>query len=807
MEGRKNALEIKNEDIYSKNKAKEILNSLLKEKLEHKINKLEKMHVEESNSLKIMSKISQNIIIALDHYSHKLRKEIYKLRHKNDESKKKRENDSYRKNDLNKTMFKDYKINKNILDNNIDLLINKDNKSLLDSSNQIKQKRSSKSIDPKKDKSFFEVISNNKEKSGKKENNDVFSRLASKSIGNFKKLKLGMNTPLTNSHLFSSKSKNKKLTSSTKNIHNILSKKHEGEKNNEHSPSNKDVSNNKNNSKIISTPKMKQKQLKKIEQIAIENSSNGLGAEFSKIKIKKANSKGKIGRKFSKAISGLKKEEENKITYNNTNRILVQKKPKIEINPEIYDKDNGIKKHEVKIANSILTKENYYDKNNNIFPPKKDVKCSIKERLLMDDEMLKNVNKDELLVSEINDEEKLNEINEISAINLEGLNLKESINMNFINIENNTITKKPSVEINGSVNSFNNNTLTNNLMIISTKNNCNNDINKKNNSNENQSHNNFSEINNISKSSNNINNILISNSKNNPVNFLDNDNEINFTLVEDCHIDENDNDLNKTIDLNISGLSDQLSLQEKFETHLDEISRYLDIKDICNLMLINKESFTTIMNVLISKIEITIDILEEEINKLKESNKDIDFTNISIEPFKLSSNSSRAISLLNNTSDCNLIKFEKNNSINREIFIVFGIFFIAAGKKKEYLRLNNEEDKINYIYNYFKNDIEKMSLGSLIEKEINGKVFDDDIVSTLFKYSNKYISIISPSRFQKSNKDVAIFVFVVKNILEHIGILDQQYININKEYILYNARLKNNKMILEELNRFFDKIH
>ena len=472
MKGNKNVLKIKNEDIYSKNKAKEILNSLLKEMLEHKINKLEKIHVEESNSLKIMSKISQNIIIALDHYSHKLRKEIYKLRHKNDESKKKREHDSYRKNDLNKTMFKDDKINKNILDNNIDLLINKDNKSLLDSSNQSKQKRPSKSIDPKKDKSFFsEVINNNKEKSGKKESNDVFSRLASKSIGNFKKLKLGMNTPLTNSHLFNSKSKNKKLASSTKNIHNILNKKHEGEKNNEHSPSNKDASNNKNNSKIISTPKMKQKQLKKIEQIAIENSSNGLGAVFSKMKIKKANSRGKLGRKFSKTISGLKKEEENKITDNNTNRILVQKKPKIEINPEIYDKDkdNGIKKPEVKITNSILTKENYYDQVNNIFPPKKDVKRSIKEKLLMDDEMLKNVNKDELLVSEINDEEKLNEINEISAINLEDLNLKESINMNFINIENNAITKKSSVEINGSVNSFNNNSLANNLMIISSK--------------------------------------------------------------------------------------------------------------------------------------------------------------------------------------------------------------------------------------------------------------------------------------------------------------------------------------------------
>ena len=54
--------------------------------LEHKLNKLEKKNIEESKSLKIMSKISQNIILTLDHYSHKVRKEIYKIRHKNDEN-------------------------------------------------------------------------------------------------------------------------------------------------------------------------------------------------------------------------------------------------------------------------------------------------------------------------------------------------------------------------------------------------------------------------------------------------------------------------------------------------------------------------------------------------------------------------------------------------------------------------------------------------------------------------------------------------------------------------------------------------
>ena len=787
------------------NDPKEILNSLLKGMLEHKLNKLEKKNIEESNSLKIMSKISQNIIITLDNYSHKVRKEIYKLRHKNDEShRKKNELENYKKNmDMNKTMYKDEKNNRNNLDNNIELLINKSNKNLLDISGQHKN-RPSKSIDPKKDKNFLTEINSNpnhKEKSVKKEKMDVFGRLSSKSIGNFKKMKLGLNENTGGGHL--SKTKNKKSNHSSKALPNILSKKNEGEKNSEHSPSNKDFSTNLgSNSKLGSTPK-KQKILKRNENPSYKN----LMTETSKNKIKKTNSKGKMVRRSSKTSTGIKKEE--------IHKIIDKRKSKNDIPCDINNKINEIKIPEIKNTN------NNENKSKEILPPNKNVPVqrSIKERLLMDDDMLNNVNKDELLVSRINDEEKMNEINEISQINFDDINLKESLNLNLSlkesinlnldnnqnnqNTDNNPLTKKNSIEIKSSINSINNNNMPiNNIKTVSSNIQT---LKSNSNSNINQSQNNTSENNNTSKSNNNINNIIISNPKKNP-NFLDNDNEINFTLIEDPHADENDNDFNKTLDLNISGLSDQLSLGEKFEAHIDEISRFLDIKDLCNIMLLNKECFTNIMNALISKTEITIDILEEEINKLKDSNKDIDFTKMTIQPFKLSSNSSRAISLLNNSADCNLIKFGKNHSVNREIFIVFGIFFIAAGKKKEFLRLNNEEEKINYISNYFKKDIEKMSLGSLIEKEINGKIFDDDTISSLYRYSNKHINIISPSKFQKTNKDVAIFVFVVKNILEHIGALDQQNIKPDKEYILYNARLNNSRIILDELNNFSDKI-
>ena len=749
---------------------KEILNNLLKQILGHKLNKLEKRHSEESNSLKIMSKISQNIIISIEHYSHRARKEIYKIRHRNDENHSKKRESIKNPNDINKLMWKEEKNNINE-DNNIESLINKP------SFEKKNEKRFSKSIDPRKDKSFMSETSNNtKEKKSKKEKMDVFARLTSKSIGNFKKLKLDINGTSNSGipHPLSSKSKNKKLTSSTKSLHNLVNKKNDADKEKE---KNNSPSNNisvKNSKKLITTPKLKQKQLKKLAQIKLEDSNNTLGTESSKniatsSKIKKTNSKGKLTKRLSKTLAGLKQEEKNLVNNN-----LIKKSN--EILPEKSDnKDNN----EIKI-------ENKKDSNKE----KEAKQSTTKEKSLIEDDIIKDVNQDELLISQI-------KMDKIEEINLDNLDLKTSINID-IPLDD-TMLKKSFVEIKNknsdSTNSLNNNKSINNIKLVNSQNNSNtNNTSNKNNKNP-------------PSRNNNINNIILSNPKISH-NYLDNNEEINFTLVEDPPIEEIDNDLNKTIDLNISGLSDQLSLEEIFESHLDEISRFLEMKDLCKLMLINKECFTNIMNILISKTEITIDILEEELTKLKTANKNIDFDKINLTPFKFSSNSARAVSLLNNNSGCNLIKFNKTQrTINKEIFIIFGIYFIAVGRKREYFQLNNDDDKINYITNYFKNDIQKMSIGSLIEKEINGKLFDDKTISSLYKYSYKHIYIISPNRFQKINKDIAIFIFVIKNILEHLGILDQQNIKPEKEYILYNARLQNDKKILDELNRFFDKIN
>ena len=123
------------------------------------------------------------------------------------------------------------------------------------------------------------------------------------------------------------------------------------------------------------------------------------------------------------------------------------------------------------------------------------------------------------------------------------------------------------------------------------------------------------------------------------VTFLEGEKDIELILndpkIEDINLglDVKENDLNTT------DVSDQMSLEEKFESNLDIISRYLDMRDICNLMLVNKECLKTIINYLISKTEISIELLQDEIKRLKEINSNIDFDILKKKPFKLCVNS------------------------------------------------------------------------------------------------------------------------------------------------------------------------
>ena len=297
--------------------------------------------------------------------------------------------------------------------------------------------------------------------------------------------------------------------------------------------------------------------------------------------------------------------------------------------------------------------------------------------------------------------------------------------------------------------------------------------------------------------------------KRSKVTFLEGEDDIDL-IFKDSKIEDLDLNLNlnnNNADLNTTEITDQMNLEEKFESNLDIISRYLDIRDICNLLLVNKECFKTIINMLVTKTEISIEFLEEEINKLKEKNNQINFDNIKRKHIKLNVNSMRAISLLNSSSGNNILKLNIDQLNKKEIILIYSIYYFAIGKKKDIVLLDDKK-KIEYIQNYFKqNCVGKNIFGDFVEKELNGIIMDDNTISALYKICNNHLGIISPNYFQKINKDIAILVFVIKDILEQIGILGSKFLKPDIEYNLLNARLQNSKTILKELNLIEENIY
>ena len=288
-------IEIKPEKSELKNNnknIKEILSNLLKKRLEHKLSKLEKKNSEETNALLGIIKTSQNIMTSLESYSDEVRKELYKIRHKNDENYKKKSQG--KKSNLMNSENNNIESLENILENNSNNI-----SSVLNTNNKIK--RPSKSIEAKKAKQLILTPEiNNKEKKTKKEKQDVFSRLASKSIGNFKKSKFTITE--------NSKPKNKKIINvSKKKTENIINKKNDIiNKEDKNTPSRPEKKGEKDKSlllKLTSTPKAKTKISKRLSKYNLDNSNtlnNSNSNSNNTLRIKNTHSKGNLIKKIKK---------------------------------------------------------------------------------------------------------------------------------------------------------------------------------------------------------------------------------------------------------------------------------------------------------------------------------------------------------------------------------------------------------------------------------------------------------------------------------------------------------------------------
>ena len=254
----------------------------------------------------------------------------------------------------------------------------------------------------------------------------------------------------------------------------------------------------------------------------------------------------------------------------------------------------------------------------------------------------------------------------------------------------------------------------------------------------------------------------------------------------------------------------KINKEEQLESCIEYIKDYLSKNDLFNLGLINKEFFKIILRFLISRTEKKIEIIKEKINGLTKKYKNININIREINQFECNINSSRAIILLNSISIYNLFKPSSPLMNNNDVIFIFELFFIAIGKKAEILKFNKNSENNNnkrwmYICKFFKDNDNKL-LGKIIEKELINKKYNNEIINSLYEWSHNKINIITPNYFQKINKDIAILVFIIKDLLDCFGISQDKKINPQKLYTLYNIRQNLEEKINQKLNELLIKV-
>ena len=233
---------------------------------------------------------------------------------------------------------------------------------------------------------------------------------------------------------------------------------------------------------------------------------------------------------------------------------------------------------------------------------------------------------------------------------------------------------------------------------------------------------------------------------------------------------------------------------------------FLDIQSFFNFMMINKSYYKLIIKLIINKLENKIKDINKNITELKQNNKSIIFSEEKTKIFEFNNSSMRALSILNSISVESFFNEKKINFEDSKIKLIFDIYFIALGKKKDIININfGNCPREKYIKNYFKNSNKKI-IGNIIDNDFKKLLFNNEVINALYEYSYNKLNIISPKNFQRVNKNVTMFCYIIKNIMEHLGIIikDNNNKTIKQHYNLLSARLHINKELIKKLKALIE---
>jgi len=238
----------------------------------------------------------------------------------------------------------------------------------------------------------------------------------------------------------------------------------------------------------------------------------------------------------------------------------------------------------------------------------------------------------------------------------------------------------------------------------------------------------------------------------------------------------------------------------------ENLFSFLDIKSFFNIIILNKNYFNLMIRLMITKLENRLKNINKYLTELKTNNKSMNLKEEKIKPFEYNNSSIRTLSILNTISIDKFFTEKKINFHDKNISLIFDLYFISIGKKKDIINCNFDEGyREKYIMKYFKNS-GKINIGNAIDNDLNKLNFNDEIINSLYEYSYNKCNLISPKIFLRVNKNVTWFCYLIKNIFEHIGILykDNNNKNTKQIYNIFCSRLNINQELIKKFKAMQD---
>ena len=241
-----------------------------------------------------------------------------------------------------------------------------------------------------------------------------------------------------------------------------------------------------------------------------------------------------------------------------------------------------------------------------------------------------------------------------------------------------------------------------------------------------------------------------------------------------------------------------------FENYFEFICNYLELKEIYILGKTNKAFFNLSINFLIIYLENSIEDINEEISNLEEIyDGEINFKNCKKNKFQFSTDSINSLNLLNSNSAEESFNISKNN-ITEDLLFPYKIYFCSIDN---YIyKIEDKRECWKKICNYFTKKNKNFKIGTLIEKKLNGKIFSDDFIEKLYNLGENELNKLSSNYYKDIDKTTEIFINIVKDILENIGLSNEKTILIGQKYLILKARLKVKMDKLKKMNEINKKI-